>query len=823
MTLDDFLARFSEVRQERDGFVVPCPSHADSNPSLRVAVGDSGAVILRCRAGCETRSVLEAIGLSFADLRGIDVSRINVRATSRDVPPPADAVASLSVEIDGWALLLASEAGAQAREYARNRFGVEGDLVQRLRLGFAENLKGGPRLVVPFLDERGVAMGYQARALAKESSVRWLGPASPAGASWAKVGFFPGESGWEEVIVTEGPGDALTACALGYDSIAVRGSGLATNSSVVEEIARLVGDRVVVVAGDGDSAGRMFSTSLVSGLMSRNVRAKMLPVPDGLDLSDWRSRDGAKEVVRAILSMKEATRADVARSEWDVDRYALTDLGAAEYLRDFITAAGSMVRHSPEAGFYLLDGGIWKMDRLDRVRTFAQRVAKKTNEIARALALDAKETGLSNDEAKARKEASAEFGVFAKRCQSTNGIEAMLKELRAVDGVATSLEDFDRHHSLLAARNGVVDLRTGELLPHDPGLLLTRRIELDYVPDAPCPRWLSFLDEVFPNEPDLPGFVQRLIGYGITGETREQSFAVLWGTGANGKSVFTDTLTEVFRSITVTTPFATFEDKGAGSIPNDIAALKGSRLVMASEGEHGRPMAEAMLKRVTGRDMISARFMRKEFFEFRPTFLLLLATNYRPNFRGQDDGLWRRVKLIPWTRYFEPDERDHRLGHRLLTEATGIFAWAVRGAVEWYERGLDDPSIVKSETKNYRETSDPLAGFLPGVYVFDEEAGDKKHVVGANFYNEYRDWSREEGLKDSEVWGRRRFFSAMEERGIPKKKKTVGIVFYGIRRARPGDDVDDVRAEVPVRADLSSKTLSSPSNGPSLSDLYGGS
>lgn len=805
MTLADLIATLDDVETTADGYLVHCPAHNDSKQSLRLTVSDQGKVLVKCRAGCKTADVVKALGLTMKDLAtmtagDVDLSKL---ATSQDVPAsPAD-VAALAVQLDKFAQDLAdlvSESALEALDYASRRFGMDSADVERLGLGYAgpakynenrelvDGLPGGPRLVVPFRDKDGVPRGYQARALAKDASVRWLGPKSPDGASWAKVGWFPGSAGFDEVLITEGPGDALTASsALGFDTIGIRGAGLSANPAVVNDLVEMLGDRQAVIAGDGDPAGRRFSATLAEALVAREISVKVLDLPDGMDLTDWRDQNHGRfyaEAIRAIAEAETVKSRSAALLAWDEDRYSLSDLGGARYLRDYIESIGSGVRYTEEVGFYLLEDGVWRKDDRQAVRTNAQTVA----DLLKDLANDATEVAQLDGATKDDKARAGRLRAYAKHAQTTRGLDAMLRELQAVQGVPASVSDFDRHPDLLACRNGVVDLRTGTLRPHDPALLLTRRVDLDYDPDARAPRWEAFLDEVFPAYPDLPAYMQRLVGYGITGHTTEQCFAVLWGTGANGKSVYTDTLAEVFRELTTTTPFSTFEDRASGGIPNDLAALKGARLVMAAEGEQGRPMAESVLKRVTGRDLIAARFMRKEFFEFRPTFLLNLATNFKPSFKGQDEGLWRRVKLIPWERYFKPEERDHRLGDKLLAEAEGIFAWAVRGAIEWYKGGLQDPEIIQSSTKEYRETSDALAGFIPGVFVQDSEAG---RVEGKVLFDEYLKWADEENLPAKERWTRRTFFGALEERGLTKRKTMNGVAFDGIRRARRTDAVPD--------------------------------
>lgn len=816
----DLTEKLGAVEHTPDGLLATCPAHNDSHASLRVTVSDKGKVLLKCRAGCETPKVVKALGFTMRDLASMTAEGFDFSpATSTDTPAPAAEVAKLAVRLDRYAKALAANddpiepSGMHALNYAARRFGLTYADATRLGLGVAHDLPGGPRLVVPFRDKDGVARGYQARALEKNAQVRWLGPKSPEGASWAKVAWFEGSAGWDEVFVTEGPGDGLTAVGIGYDAILIRGAGLASNESVVDAVADMLGDRLAVIAGDGDPAGRTFAGRLAQGLLSRGKRAKVLPVPDDHDLSSWRERDGEKfatNVVRAMSSTKEETSSEAVLRGRDEDRYPLTDLGNARFAASFIEAQSSGVKYSPEAGYFLLKAGVWRPDKLDRTRAFVQEAADRIAQIAEGLSAEA----MADPENGTKRKVANRWLRWAAHSQSSRGIDAALKELAALPSVSTDVNDFDQHPDLLAVANGVVDLRTGELGPHDPALLLTRRVDIDYDPAARSPRWESFLEEVFPTHPEMPAFMRRLTGYGITGRTDEQAFAVFWGKGANGKSVFTDTLTEVFRELTVTTPFSTFEEKPSGGIPNDLAALKGARVVMASEGDQGRRMAEAVLKRVTGKDLIAARFMRKEFFEFRPTFLLMLATNFKPEFRGQDEGLWRRVKLIPWERYFAPAERDPRLSDKLFAERAGILAWAVRGAQEWYRSGLLEPDVVKNATGEYREVQDAMSGFLPGAYVKDQGAG---RVLGAQLFRDYLEWADEENLPLRERWTRRVFFQALEERGFPRRQSNKGVAFDGLRRARTTDRGTD--PEVERELARTTPAPATPSKGADLEDV----
>jgi phage/plasmid primase, P4 family, C-terminal domain len=821
------LERFAEVSEETDGgYLALCGAHQDSRPSLRVWCGDDGKVRLTCRAGCSTDDVRKAAGLSWSDL-------FNAEADATVVPKARPELISGETIADLTAYVAATSAALPqskaADEYLFRRFGLTSLDAAEFGIGFDDDpanlcqfkhrsaaFTRYPRITVPFLGFDGVARGLQGRDITGRCAMRWVGLTNPQGQRWAPYGTFQGAGGYSVVIVTEGPGDGLTALSVGYDVVMIRGAALATSPELHEELARGLRNRLVVVAGDSDAAGQRFNTTLADGLRPYGIAVHALAVGGAAsDLSAWREGDpsGFASALHSAVKAAEPIRegesgsvregirgssadgtnggaspavANPASDSADGDTGALipggdeaaravalverlaTRYGSSDVLNAhaLVTFTGGRIKYAAGLGFYVWNGRIW-----ERSET---RVRQAVHYMGAALAVAASEVG--DDDARKR------LARAAKGFTLTRNIDSLMRELRAVPSVHVDVADFDARPHLLSFRNGTVNLRTGELRDHDKADMITYALDLDYVADAEAPRWTAFLEEIFPQHPELCDYFRRLCGYGITGQTDEQCFAVLWGKGANGKSVATDTLTNVFRGVTRTTGFATFEEKANGGIPNDLAALRGARLVMASEGEAGKPMSESVLKRATGKDEMQARFLRQEFFTFRPTFLIMLATNHQPKFRGQDEGLWRRVKLIPFTRWFAPAERDYTLDAKLLAEAEGIAAWAVRGAVEWYASGLRDPEVITNATREYRETSDALAGFYPGIMVPAADA----QTPGDEAYTAYRDWCEAEGLQPREIWKRNTFYSAMAERGAQRKKTSKGIALVGVALADAG-------------------------------------
>jgi putative DNA primase/helicase len=355
--------------------------------------------------------------------------------------------------------------------------------------------------------------------------------------------------------------------------------------------------------------------------------------------------------------------------------------------------------------------------------------------------------------------------------------EAMLKSASSIRFLASLTSDFDCNPMLLTVGNGTLNLKSGHLGKTRPEDLITRASNIDFNPSARCPRWRGFLEEVFANDRELIDFIQRAVGYSLTGDTREQCLFVLYGSGANGKSTFLETIRRLLDGHVVTTPFSTFMLHVNQNGPrNDLAALQGARLVLASEVGQQARFDESVVKRVTGQDIISCRFLYGEFFEYKPQFKIWLATNYKPVIRGNDNAIWRRIRLVPFSQQFDGNNADRLLLDKLEAELAGILAWAVEGCLAWQKRGLGKAVAVESATQEYRRESDQFGRFFGERCV----RGKQSQTQGKALYEAYVEWCVRTSEKPA---SNPVFAAALAERGIAKKRSRKGVVYQGVELA----------------------------------------
>jgi putative DNA primase/helicase len=430
--------------------------------------------------------------------------------------------------------------------------------------------------------------------------------------------------------------------------------------------------------------------------------------------------------------------------------FPTTDYGNAQRL---IARHGRDLRYCPSLGHWLVwDGRRWAVD-------ITGKVTRRAKETVRSIYGEA--------EAAETAERRRELAAHAARSEAAARIRDLILLAQSEPGVPVTPDVLDADPWRLNVTNGTLDLRTGELRPHDREDGITRLVPVDYDPDAPCPVWEEVLTTILAGNERLIRFVQRAVGYTLTGDTGERMMFLLYGTGKNGKSTFLDTVRYTLADYAKRTPTETLLVKREGAIPNDVARLKGARMVYTAEGEEGRRLAEGFIKDATGGDVISARFLHGEWFEFRPEFKLWMATNHKPIIRGTDPAIWDRIRLIPFLVRIEKAIPRRVLMARLCAELPGILAWAVRGCLEWQRSGLDVPEEVAAATDAYRQEMDMVGRFLQEGCVFAPNARTGATVL----YNAYKQWCEETGER---TLTQQTFGTRLSERGLERKRGTGG-------------------------------------------------
>ncbi len=451
----------------------------------------------------------------------------------------------------------------------------------------------------------------------------------------------------------------------------------------------------------------------------------------------------------AFLENKKKTNEHPPRS-WD-------DTGNANRFMDHF---GDLVRYSfIDKKWYFYNGSFWEVDFKGNVRNLIDlMVEDMAKEPIAAFG------GLSQEDAE------KEFRKHIKRSRSNSGKKAIQDELK--HRVPVMPDEFDKERMLLNTKNGFLDLTSGILNEHDMNMMFSRETNAEFTDKTDAPEWHQFLHEIFDGDKEIIDYMQKAVGYSLTSSTKEQVMFILHGGGRNGKSIFLETISDLMGTYANSMQATSIMIKQNTGINTDIARLKGARLVTSSEPNEGFRFDEGLIKQLTGGDKVTARKLYGEEFEFNPEFKLWLATNHKPIIRGTDDGIWRRMIVIPFNVQIPEHKVDKDLKYKLQREASGILNWAVNGCLKWQREGLKTPESIQQSVKVYRSEMDVIEAFVDECLVRDEN----RTVPASQVYKLYKQWANDntQYLMSSTKFGKE--FGGKFE----KKRTKTGNMYFGV-------------------------------------------
>ena len=518
----------------------------------------------------------------------------------------------------------------------------------------------------------------------------------------------PGLLNAQQVVLVEGEKCAQALIDLGMAATtAMHGA----NAPVEKTDWSPLAGKTVLVWPDRDKAGWDYAMAAAQAALGAGALACDVLLPPDEQVDGWDAADAIAEcfdvhtfiTTGPRMSIKPASATPTQEpSVWATDD-ALALSFTTRYAEDW--------RYCAAWGKWLLwDGRRWHSDETllihDLIRVLCREAALKADSHRLAARL---------------------------ACSSTvNGVERLARSDRRHSATAN---EWDIDPWSINTTGGIIDLKTGQQRRHERKHLMTKIVQASAQGD--CPTWRAFLAEITGDDTQLQAYLQRMAGYMLTGSTQEHALFFLYGTGANGKSVFVNTLTSILGDYATHAPIDTFMEVHGDRHPTDLAGLRGARFVSAIETEQGRRWNESKLKALTGGDKISARFMRQDFFDYLPQFKLIIAGNHKPLIRNINEAMKRRLHLIPFTVTIPAEKRDAQLIEKLLAERNGILAWAVEGCLQWLQHRLNPPSSVLSATEDYFDEQDAIGDFIKEEVVQLEQA----RIAIADIFQRWQEWA----------------------------------------------------------------------------------
>ena len=560
----------------------------------------------------------------------------------------------------------------------------------------------------------------------------------------------PGMLQAETVVLVEGEKCALALTNAGYcATTAMHGAKAPVNKTDWSPLA----GKDVLIWPDNDEPGAEYAKQVSQAIMAAGANSCAIMVPHDDAPEGWDAADAIAEGADVAEFIASARRIPVVRASSQSvaallqQVYWHTEDGLATI---FTQRYQNEWKYCRIHGAWLVwDGRRWNQDRQGAVSEAIRSICTVAAHMAEKPSLQSK-------------------------LASAGTIASVERLARKDPGHATLPEDWDNQPWFLNTPGGIVDLQTGSTRPFQRDLHISKITTAKPLGDAPM--WRQFLADVTGGNGELQSYLQRVAGYCLTGSIREHALFFLYGTGANGKSVFLNVLSEAMGDYSTNTPAETFMDSAFQRHSTELASLAGSRMVMSSETEQGAFWAESRIKAITGGDTITARFLYQNEFRYRPQFKLVIAGNHKPLIRNIDEAVKRRLHLIPFTVTIPTEKRDHNLTEKLLAERDGIMAWAVKGCLEWQRIGLRAPAIVQSATEQYFEDEDGFGSFIA-------EEFNPNHVEATPvdiLYRRYVGWANDSGeFVGSKKW----FVQQMVKRGFERKKGNKGtrmLIGYAI-------------------------------------------
>lgn len=727
--LDTVLSRLNAERNG-SGWKARCPAHDDQRASLSIDEGDNGGIVVYCHAGCRTEDIVQRIGLTMGYLSPPSNGRQRQTVATYDYRDADDVLRYQSVR-------------RSPKGFFQRRPDGNG--------GWINNMKGVKKILYRLPE---------------------LNTADPS----------------QPVLIPEGEKDVDNLRALGFMATCNVGGAGKWRKSYTPSLR----GREVILLPDNDDSGRDHARDVARKLHGVTASIKIIELPDlpeKGDVSDWLDAGGTAEQLRDLIANTPVWEpdddGDSAAANPNVDDDDELSLASSRG-RTEISNGKRLVRRygknfrwvERQKSFRAWDGKRWATDDSLQVDAWAKDVhlglwADLAETIERL-----RQRGIEN---KRLSEIVESINGFIKRSSTQRSIRATVELAKSEVGIAVAPDRFDRHPWLFNAANCTIDLQTGEQREHRRDDYLTHLSPVAFDPNATCPIWDSFLQRIMDGRDDLISFLQRAAGRCLSGDVSEHVLHFCYGTGANGKSTFLNTIEAALGDYGMKATPELLLTKSGESHPTERADLYGKRFAACVEPDAGKSMAESFVKELTGGDPVKARRMRENFWQFDPTHKIWLAANHKPRIRGTDEGIWRRIKLIPFTVCIPEHEQDKQLPARLQNELPGILNWMLRGFAEWRERGLDPPAIVSEATDEYRRSMDTLGRFI------DEccDLGERLHEGASELYAEYKKWAGENCMSQ------KKFGSAMSERGF-ERAKISSIVYRGLQIKAIPDEIETI-------------------------------